>query len=166
MNPFEPSNSHAASKQAVERSFHTYLHAFLLCLGLSTVAPLYFATYRMLTFGTPLTDSVPRLIPLLVPFALCCGFCGLLISPATPGTISRRLCHRRWSIPLVINSCLFSVYFAAVGYGLVVGRLSIGGFSVPWATVLPGLIVGVATFMHIGLRPKVIHSSEFPTRVE
>ena len=155
MNPYAATH-HTGDlpSTAAIRSSRTYVDAALIGIALSFVAPVYFTSVGFFVFETPIVYSFVRFSLDFVPLAFVGVIFGIAFSQLVPQRVSYVLSRWQRSVPLAINSSLFSLFFIAVGYQYLSGfilrwpfRLSISSFA--FATV-----VSLAVSMHIAVRPR------------
>ena len=153
-NPYAPTQAtEAAPRTPACRRPRTYFDAALIGCGISCIAPVGNSIYCTLFLDMPLLNTLQMLVVRMLPTALLCVVAGLILSTLVPSAVSRVSAHYQMSIPAIVNSLLFSSYFSMLGFGYVRGSIVVAGYTVTHYVLLPAMIAGIATLLHVIVRP-------------
>lgn len=98
-------------------------------------------------------DTLQLLLVMMLPTAFFCVVASLAFSALVPAQASRWMSRYQTAIPGSTNALLFSVYFSLLGFGFMQGSATIAGYRITNYVLVPALIAGLGTLVHIAVRP-------------
>lgn len=154
MNPYSSTlSTSTVARSPSLRRFRTYVDAALIGSGLSLIAPFCNSIYCKTVLGMPWSVTLQELLSRMVPTAMFCVMIATISSWWVPAMVSEWLSRYQRSISVIVNAVLFSVYFGLLGFGYVQGTAVIVGHSVTHYVLVPAVIAGIGTWLHIVVRP-------------